>query len=110
MGQATSLKDVSYMNMTVVLLMEEFQDNVNWNMPCNIDAATVWSNYVSFFKSEKAWMWHYNKEQLIKGPISISMLNDKCNAENDVDAAVRWTPNERVYIFKRLKYWRLYEN
>ena len=29
MGQATSLKDVSYMSMTVVLLMEEFQDNVN---------------------------------------------------------------------------------
>ena len=79
-------------------------------MPCNIDAATVWSNCVYFFKGEKAWMWHYNKEQLIKGPISISMLNDKWNIENDIDAAVKWTLNKRVYIFKRLKYQRLHEN
>ena len=76
----------------------------DWNMPCNIDAATVWSNCVYFFKGEKAWMWHYNKEQLIKGPISISMLNDKWTIEHDIDAAVKWTLNKRVYIFKRLKY------
>ena len=50
-------------------------------MPCNIDAATVWSDYVYFFKGENVWTWHYNKEELIEGPVSI----DTWNVESNID-------------------------
>ena len=72
-------------------------------MPCNIDAATVWSDYVYFFKGENVWTWHYNKEELIEGPVSI----DTWNVESNIDAAVQWFFNKRVYIFKRFTYWRI---
>ena len=74
-------------------------------MPCNIDAATAWSDFVYFFKGENVWMWHYSKEQLIEGPVSIDTLN----VEGNIDAAVQWFINKKVYILKRLKYWRINE-
>ena len=75
-------------------------------MPCNIDAATVWSDFVYFFKGENVWMWHFSKEQLIEGPVSV----DKWNVEGNIDVAFQWFANKKVYIFKRLKYWRIDEN
>ena len=75
-------------------------------MPCNIDAATVWSDFVYFFKGEQLWMWHYNKEQLIEGPVS----TDTWNVEDNIDVAVQWFVKKKVYIFKRLKYWRTDKN
>ena len=76
-------------------------------MPCDIDAATVWSKYVYFFKDEKVWMWHYDKEELVDGPLSIDTWNiDTSN----IDAAVQWFVNGKVYIFKLFTYWRINEN
>ena len=72
-------------------------------MPCNIDAATVWSDYVYFFKGENVWTWHYDKEELIEGPVSI----DTWNVESNIDAAVQWFANKKIYIFKRFTYWRI---
>ena len=76
-------------------------------MPCNIDAATVWSKYVYFFKGEKIWMWHYDKEELVDGPLSIDTW--KISTSN-IDAAVQWFVNDKVYIFKLFTYWRINEN
>ena len=79
----------------------------DWKMPCDIDAATVWSKYVYFFKDEKVWMWHYDKEELVDGPLSIDTWNiDTSN----IDAAVQWFVNGKVYIFKLFTYWRINEN
>ena len=76
-------------------------------MPCNIDAATVWSKYVYFFKDEKVWMWHYDKEELVDGPLSIDTWNI---GTSNIDAAVQWFVNGKVYIFKLFTYWRINEN
>ena len=79
----------------------------DWKMPCDIDAATVWSKYVYFFKGEKVWMWHYDKEELVDGPVSFGTWNI---GTSNIDAAVKWFPKGKVYMFKLFTYWRINEN
>ena len=76
-------------------------------MPCDIDGATVWSKYVYLFKGQKVWMWHYDKEELVDGPLSIDTWNI---GTSSIDAAFQWFVNDKVYIFKLFTYWRINEN
>ena len=53
-------------------------------------------------------MWHYDKKELVGGPLSIGSLNI---GTSNIDAAVQWFVSDKVYIFIKLfTYWRINEN
>ncbi|XP_065669595.1 collagenase 3 isoform X2 [Hydra vulgaris] len=64
------------------------------------------NGHIIYIHADK--FWEYNGDRLIKGPIPTKNIGFTADMVN-LDGAVRWHLNKRVYFFKGNKYWRFNE-
>ena len=73
-------------------------------MPGDLDASFTWTNGKTFFfKGTK--FWRFSQGKMDRGyPKKISTSFP--GIPNDLDAALLWSGNDKIYFFKKDKYWK----
>ena len=68
-------------------------------IPCDLDAATMVSGKIVFFKGNRCWVWHEKHALALEGGINMWP-----SIEGDIDAALQW--DGKTYFLKGKTYWR----